>query len=177
MVSSPENLARLDQIRSQHLAQVRGSAAVSDNSPVVIWLGYGVHGNEPSAANAAVVLAHYLTASNNPEVQQWLQQAVILIQPSLNPDGHDRFALWANMHRGKMPVADPQHREHIEPWPNGRPNHYWFDLNRDWLPLEHPESRARIAQFYKWRPAVVGDFHEMGPNSTFFFSNAFWIIC
>lgn len=169
VVSSPENLARLDQIHSQHLAQVRGSAAVSDNSPVVIWLGYGVHGNEPSAANAAVVLAHYLTASNNPEVQQWLQQAVILIQPSLNPDGHDRFALWANMHRGKMPVADPQHREHIEPWPNGRPNHYWFDLNRDWLLLQHPESQARIAQFHKWQPNIVGDFHEMGTNSSYFF--------
>ncbi len=92
-----------------------------------------------------------------------------MIQPSLNPDGLERFATWANMHKGKSPVADPQSREHIEPWPNGRPNHYWFDLNRDWLPLEHPESRARIAQFYKWRPAVVGDFHEMGPNSTFFF--------
>lgn len=169
VVSSPENLARLDQIRSQHLAQVRGSATVSDNSPVVIWLGYGVHGNEPSAANAAVVLAHYLTASNNPEVQQWLQQAVILIQPSLNPDGHDRFALWANMHRGQTPVADPQHREHIEPWPNGRPNHYWFDLNRDWLLLQHPESQARIAQFHKWQPNIVGDFHEMGTNSSYFF--------
>lgn len=169
VVSSPDNLARLDEIRQQHLAQVRGSRAVTENSPVVIWLGYGVHGNEPSAANAALVLAHYLTASNNPEVQQWLQQAIILIQPSLNPDGHDRFALWANMHRGKTPVADPQHREHIEPWPNGRPNHYWFDLNRDWLLLQHPESQARIAQFHKWQPNIVGDFHEMGTNSSYFF--------
>lgn len=169
VVSSPDNLARLDEIRQQHLAQVRGSRAINENSPVVIWLGYGVHGNEPSAANAALVLAHYLTASNNPEIQQWLQQAVILIQPSLNPDGHDRFALWANMHRGKTPVADPQHREHIEPWPNGRPNHYWFDLNRDWLLLQHPESQARIAQFHKWQPNIVGDFHEMGTNSSYFF--------
>ena len=120
-------------------------------------------------ANAAVVLAHYLTASNNPEVQQWLQQAVILIQPSLNPDGHDRFALWANMHKGAAAVADPQHREHNEPWPNGRPNHYWFDLNRDWLLLQHPESRARIAQFQQWLPNVVGDYHEMGTNSSYFF--------
>jgi len=169
VISAPENLARLEQIRSQHLAQVRGSRAVSDDSPVIIWLGYGVHGNEPSAANAALVLAHYLAASNSPEVQQWLRQAVILIQPSMNPDGHDRFALWANMHRGKTPVADPQHREHIEPWPNGRPNHYWFDLNRDWLLLQHPESQARIAQFHKWQPNVVGDFHEMGTNSSYFF--------
>lgn len=169
VVSSPENLSRLDEIRQQHLAQVRGAAAVSSDSPVVIWLGYGVHGNEPSAANAALVLAHYLTASTNPEVQQWLQQAVILIQPSLNPDGHDRFALWANMHRGVTPVADPQHREHNEPWPNGRPNHYWFDLNRDWLLLQHPESQARITQFHRWQPNIVGDFHEMGTNSSYFF--------
>ncbi|WP_423188086.1 M14 family zinc carboxypeptidase [Alishewanella sp. d11] len=169
VVSSPDNLARLEEIRLQHVAQAQGNEPVSANSPVIIWLAYGVHGNEPSAANAAVVLAHYLAASNNPEVQQWLQQAVIFIQPSLNPDGHDRFALWANMHRGTNPVADPQHREHIEPWPNGRPNHYWFDLNRDWLLLQHPESRARIAQFHKWQPNIVGDFHEMGTNSSYFF--------
>lgn len=169
VVSSPENLARLDEIRQQHLAQVRGNRQVSDDSPVIIWLGYGVHGNEPSAANAALVLAYYLTASTNPEVQEWLQRAIILIQPSLNPDGHDRFAIWANMHRGQTPVADPQHREHIEPWPNGRPNHYWFDLNRDWLLLQHPESQARIAQFHKWQPNIVGDFHEMGTNSSYFF--------
>lgn len=168
VVSAPENLARLEQIREQHLAQINGQA-VSDESPVIIWLGYGVHGNEPSATHAAIALAHYLAASNNPEVQQWLKQAVILIQPSMNPDGHDRFAIWVNQHRGRQAVADPQHREHIEPWPNGRPNHYWFDLNRDWLLLQHPESQARIAQFHKWLPSVVGDFHEMGTNSTYFF--------
>ncbi|WP_333606975.1 M14 family zinc carboxypeptidase [Arsukibacterium sp.] len=169
VISSPENLQRLEQIRQQHLAQAKGEAPLADDAPVVIWLGYGVHGNEPSAANAALVLAHYLAAVDTHEVQQWLSQAVILIQPSLNPDGHDRFALWANMHRGAMPVADPQHREHIEPWPNGRPNHYWFDLNRDWLLLQHPESQARIAQFHHWLPNVLGDFHEMGTNSTYFF--------
>lgn len=168
IVSSEANLSRLEQIRQQNQAQSRGQA-LSDDAPVIVWLGYGVHGNEPSAAHAAVALAYYLTASQSTEVQQWLDEAVIIIQPSLNPDGHDRFSHWVNMHRGKTPVADPQHREHVEPWPNGRPNHYWFDLNRDWLLLQHPESQARIAQYHRWLPQVLGDFHEMGTNSTYFF--------
>lgn len=168
VISSKQNLQRLEQIRQQNQAQSQGQS-LADDAPVVIWLGYGVHGNEPSAAHAAVSLAYYLTASKSAEVERWLDEAVILIQPSLNPDGHDRFSHWVNMHRGATPVADPQHREHIEPWPNGRPNHYWFDLNRDWLLLQHPESQARIAQYYHWRPQVVGDFHEMGTNSSYFF--------
>ncbi|MDP4535635.1 M14 family zinc carboxypeptidase [Alkalimonas collagenimarina] len=168
VISSEANMQRLAQIRQQNLAQSQGQTLAED-APVVIWLGYGVHGNEPSAAHAAVSLAYHLTASNSAEVQRWLDEAVILIQPSLNPDGHDRFSHWVNMHRGATPVADPQHREHVEPWPNGRPNHYWFDLNRDWLLLQHPESQARIAQYYHWQPQVVGDFHEMGTNSSYFF--------
>ena len=169
IVSAPENLAKLEQIRQQHLAQLSAGTELSGDIPLVIWLGYGVHGNESSGPNAAVRVAHHLLTSQDPEVQDWLKNAVILIQPSLNPDGMERFATWANMHKGKTPVADPQSREHIEPWPNGRPNHYWFDLNRDWLPLQHPESQARIEQFYKWRPEVMGDYHEMGPNSSYFF--------
>ncbi|MBY0420121.1 MAG: peptidase M14, partial [Pararheinheimera sp.] len=163
IVSSPDNLKKLEQIRLQHLTQLSTGTELADDLPLIVWLGYGVHGNESSGPNASVQVAHHLLTSTDAEVQHWLKNTIILIQPSLNPDGLERFATWANMHKGKSPVADPQSREHIEPWPNGRPNHYWFDLNRDWLPLEHPESRARIAQFYKWRPAVLGDFHEMGP--------------
>lgn len=169
IVSSPANLAKLEQIRTNHLANLQQPSRSTSETPLVIWLGYGVHGNESSAPNAAVQVAHHLLTSQDEEVKNWLENTVILIQPSLNPDGHERFATWANMHKAKKPVADPQSREHIEPWPNGRSNHYWFDLNRDWLPLEHPESQARIAQLYKWRPVIVGDFHEMGPNSTYFF--------
>ncbi len=169
VISSEHNLQRLEHIRQQHLAAARRGAERSADAPVVIWLGYSVHGNEPSGANAALLLAQYLAAAQTEEVRHWLDNAVILLQPVLNPDGHDRFALWANMHKGTAPVADPQHREHHEPWPNGRPNHYWFDLNRDWLLLQHPESRARIAQYQQWLPNVVGDYHEMGTNSTYFF--------
>ncbi|MDP2714223.1 M14 family zinc carboxypeptidase [Rheinheimera sp.] len=169
VISSERNLQRLEHIRSQHLAAARAGKPRQADAPVIIWLGYSVHGNEPSGANAALLLAHYLAAADNAEVQQWLDNAVILLQPSLNPDGHDRFANWVNMHKGAAPVADPQHREHNEPWPNGRPNHYWFDLNRDWLLLQHPESRARIAQYQQWLPNVVADYHEMGTNSSYFF--------
>jgi len=169
VISSERNLQRLEHIRSQHVAAARAGKPRQADAPVIIWLGYSVHGNEPSGANAALLLAHYLAAADNAEVRQWLDNAVILLQPSLNPDGHDRFANWANMHKGTAPVADPQHREHNEPWPNGRPNHYWFDLNRDWLLLQHPESRARIAQYQQWLPNVVADYHEMGTNSSYFF--------
>lgn len=169
VISSERNLAQLEQIRQQHLAAARKGEARAAEAPVIIWLGYSVHGNEPSGANAALLVARYLAAADNTEVKQWLDNAVILLQPVLNPDGHDRFAQWANMHKGANAVADPQHREHNEPWPNGRPNHYWFDLNRDWLLLQHPESKARIAQYQQWLPNVVGDYHEMGTNSSYFF--------
>lgn len=169
IISSEQNLQRLEQIRQQHIAAARGGEERNSDAPVIIWLGYSVHGNEPSAANAAILLAQYLAAADNEEVRNWLEHAVILLQPTLNPDGHDRFALWANMYKGATAVADPQHREHNEQWPNGRSNHYWFDLNRDWLLLQHPESRARINQYQQWLPNVVGDFHEMGTNSSYFF--------
>lgn len=169
IIASEQNLAKLEQIRQQHLAVARGEAEFDSSLPLVIWLGYGVHGNESSGPNAALEVAYELVAAKTPETKQILENAIILLQPSLNPDGMDRFALWANMHQGTAPVADTQHREHVEPWPNGRPNHYWFDLNRDWLPLQHPESRGRIAQFQRWLPHVLADFHEMGPDSTYFF--------
>ncbi len=102
-------------------------------------------------------------------VADQLDQAVILLDPSLNPDGLGRFAHWANTNRGMVLNADPGHREHREPWPGGRTNHYWFDLNRDWLLLQHPESMNRMATWKAWQPNLVGDFHEMGSDSTFFF--------
>lgn len=137
--------------------------------PVIAWMGYSVHGNEASAASAAVQTAFYLAASEDETVKTWFDSMVIVMEPVLNPDGLDRFAHWVNMHRGQHPSSDPNDREHNEVWPNGRTNYYWFDLNRDWMPLVHPESRARMAQYYAWQPHVVTDFHEMGRNSTYFF--------
>src|SRR5690606_10462510 len=108
-------------------------------------------------------------AATGPEADAILNNVVVLLDPVLNPDGLNRFAHWVNSNRSKNINADPATREHSETWPGGRTNHYWFDLNRDWLPVQHPESQGRIRQFHKWKPNVVLDFHEMGTNSTFFF--------
>ncbi len=165
--SSAANQKNLSALRQTHLAALEGNKAA--NAPLVLWMGYSVHGNEPSGANAGLLVAYYLAAAQGEEVEKLLDEAVILLEPALNPDGLSRFAQWANMHKGLNLVSDPNHREHWEDWPSGRTNHYWFDLNRDWLLLTHPESRARIAKFHEWRPQVLTDFHEMGTNSTFFF--------
>ncbi|WP_029034145.1 M14 metallopeptidase family protein [Salinimicrobium terrae] len=170
-ITSPENYNNLENIRQEHLRLTEPSASISsfEEMPVIIQLGYNVHGNEPSSSEAAMLTAWYLTASEDPEVLEYLEKAVIFVEPVLNPDGRDRHTTWANMHRGFPPVADPLDREHNEAWPGGRVNHYWFDLNRDWLPLVHVESKARLDFYHKWYPNVVTDFHEMGTNSTYFF--------
>jgi hypothetical protein len=162
--ASPERLERIDEIRA-----ARRDASVTGEGPAVAWLGYSVHGNEASGASASLVTAWYLAASLDEEVLAWLDEMVIVMEPGLNPDGIDRFAHWVNMHKGRNPSADPADREHNEAWPNGRTNYYWFDLNRDWLPLVHPESQARKQQYHTWRPHVLTDHHEMGPNTTYFF--------
>lgn len=130
-----------------------------------IWLGFSIHGNEPSGANSSVLLAYYLLASQDPGIQQVLKDTIIIIEPTMNPDGLERHAAWVNSRRNSNVSADPFDTEHNEPWPGARTNHYWFDLNRDWLLLEHPESRARIAWYHRLQPHVFGDFHEMGANN------------
>lgn len=165
-VSDPKNLARLTEIQKAREAALNGDSA---DTPLIVWLGFSIHGNEPSGANAVPLLVYHLAAATGPRIERLLEETVILIDPAFNPDGLDRFAHWANTHRGSQLVADPNHREHTQPWPTGRSNHFWFDLNRDWLPIVHPESRGRITQFHRWRPHVIGDFHEMGTDRTFFF--------
>ncbi len=167
--TSEQNHSRIDDIQKAHMQAVTSGEKADPNDPLVIYMGYSVHGDEPSGSNASLLIAYYLAAGQGPEVDKLLAENVVLLDPSLNPDGLSRFAQWANMHRGKTLVADPEHREHVQDWPSGRTNHYWFDLNRDWLLLTHPESRARIKQFHQWRPHVLTDFHEMGANSTYFF--------
>ena len=165
--SSPENHKNIEQIRLQHLSnQTNGT---NNKVPLVIHLAYNVHGNEPSSSEAALLTAYYLTASQSEQTQQWLNNMIITLDPVINPDGRDRHTHWANMHKGTPPVADPNVREHNEIWPGGRFNHYWFDLNRDWLLGTFPETRNRINFFHKWRPYVQTDHHEMGTNSTFYF--------
>jgi hypothetical protein len=165
--TSPQNHSRLEDIRKAHLeGQLTGNTA---NVPLVIHLGYNVHGNEPSSSEAAMLTAYYIAAGESEEVKKWLNDMVILMDPVINPDGRDRHSHWANMHKASPPVADPFDREHTEIWPGGRFNHYWFDLNRDWFLGTFPETRNRIRFFHQWRPYVQTDHHEMGTNSTFYF--------
>ena len=165
--TSPQNHAKLEEIRIAHLAgQKNGN---TENIPLVIHLGYNVHGNEPSSSEAALLTAYYIVASQSDEANKWMNEMVILMDPVINPDGRDRHSHWANMHKAEPPVADPMDREHTEIWPGGRFNHYWFDLNRDWFLGTFPETRNRIQFFHHWRPYVQTDHHEMGTNATFYF--------
>ncbi len=169
--AKPENLNRLEGIRNDHLALTQNKLKKTEINlqPVIVWLGYNVHGNEASGGEAAILTAYYLAACKDPEVINWLENAVFLMEPVINPDGRDRFSNWVNMHKGEPMVSDPNDREHNEVWPKGRTNHYWFDLNRDWYLAVQNESRNRLAYYHKWLPNVVTDFHEMGTNSTHFF--------
>ncbi|RDK86134.1 UNVERIFIED_ORG: zinc carboxypeptidase [Idiomarina abyssalis] len=169
-VTSEDNHRNIDDVRERHLAAADPNRdADPDNTPVVMYMGYSIHGDESSGSNAAILFAYYLAAAEGEAVDELLNDSVILLDPAFNPDGLARFAQWANQHRSQNLVADPQHREHVQPFTRGRVNHYWFDMNRDWLLLQHPESRARIANFQKWKPNVLTDYHEMGTNSTYFF--------
>lgn len=171
-ITSPKNHANLENIKKAHLSlsnpQKSGSLDTR-NMPAVIWQGYSVHGNEASGANAALLLAYYLAAAEGEEIDKILKNTVILLDPVYNPDGLNRFATWVNMHKSKNLTIDPDSREFHEVWPGGRTNHYWFDLNRDWLLLQQPESQGRIAKFHEWKPNILTDHHEMGSNASFFF--------
>ena len=171
VVSSEENLGRLEEIRTEHLKSVNplSKERTDEELPLIINLAYNVHGNEPSSSEAALLSAYTLTASTNAEVANFLKHAVIFIDPTINPDGRDRHTYWANMYKGSPLVADPQDAEHNEYWPGGRTNHYWFDLNRDWVLAVNPESQGKLNWYHQWYPNVVTDFHEMGSQSTYFF--------
>lgn len=163
-ISSPENLSNIDEILAR-----RSDIAASSKDPLVVWLGYSVHGDEISGTNAAMVVAYHLAASQNKAVAEMLNDTIIVIEPSLNPDGMDRFVNWVTTHRGISENPDPNHIEHHQAWRTGRTNHFGFDLNRDWLLLSQKESQNRLPYFHQYQPNVLGDFHEMGANGSYFF--------
>lgn len=172
VITSPKNHAQIETIRKEHLklSDANQSSSLNlDNMPIVVWQGFSIHGNESSGSNAALLTAYYLAAAQGAAVEDLLEKVVIIFDPSFNPDGLNRFANWANMHKSKTMVADPQAREFNEVWPGGRFNHYWFDLNRDWLPAQHVESRSRLKVYHDWKPNILTDHHEQGSNATFFF--------
>lgn len=170
-ITSPANHANIDKIRSDHVGLTEsGSGSLNTaGMPIVVYQGFSIHGNEASGSNASLAAAYYLAAAQGSKIDDLLSNAVILFDPSFNPDGLQRFAYWANVHKSQNINPDPNDREYSEVWPGGRTNHYWFDMNRDWLPAQLPESRARIKSFHHWYPNILTDHHEMGTNATFFF--------
>lgn len=172
IITSKKNHANLEQIRLQHLQlsdPAKSASANIDNMPIVVYIGHSIHGNEASGANASLLSAYYLAAAQGKQIDDLLDNTIILFDPSFNPDGLQRFSTWANQHKSKNLVSDPNSREFNEVWPGGRFNHYWFDLNRDWLPAVHIESQNRLGWFHKWKPNILTDHHEQGSNATFFF--------
>jgi hypothetical protein len=176
--SSSQNLGRLEEIRQNQLrlADPRGlsptaRAALIAGQPAVVWLAYGVHGNEASSGEAALALAWTLAAGGD-EVAALLDQVVVLLDPAVNPDGHERYVSFVNQEMGGRGEAAPLAAEHDEPWPGGRTNHNLVDLNRDWAWATQPETRGRLAAYRAWEPLVYVDFHEMDPQSSYFFPPA-----
>jgi hypothetical protein len=176
-IGSPENIARLDAIRAASLAladprrtDAARAAAIIANQPVIVWLAYGVHGNEVGPPEAAMATArHLLAARGDPRVATMLRDAVVVLVPTQNPDGRDRFLASHEAARGLTPDSDPLSAERAEPWPAGRTNHYLFNLNRDWFAQTQPETRGHAKLMLGWRPQVVADAHEMGTDQSFFF--------
>jgi len=176
IISSPRNLARLDAIKAAtaRLADPRKATPeeaqrIAAEMPVVLWFGYNVHGNEAASSEAAMQVAYELSASQDERVRNWLDNAVVVMDPMQNPDGRDRYVAGYRQALGAYPRGDRFAAEHQERWPGGRPNHYLFDLNRDWAWLSQAETRQRIPRYLQWNPQVDVDFHEMGSESTYFF--------
>ena len=174
-IASSQNMANLDAIRTNNLRlanATRDKAAPNENAPAIVWLSYNVHGNETSSSEAAMLTAYELINPSNTKAQQWLQNTVVLIDPCLNPDGRDRYVNWYTTVIGQTINPEPIAREHREPWPGGRSNHYNFDLNRDWAWQTQKESQHRLKVYNTWLPQVHVDFHEQGVNEPYYFAPA-----
>lgn len=175
-VASPENLNRLEQIRQNNLrlAQLANDniPPMEEGAPALVWLSYNVHGNETSSSEAAMLTLYSLLDPANPGAKEWLKNTVVIIDPCINPDGRDRYVNWFNSVVGKNANPYRAAREHREPWPGGRTNHYNFDLNRDWAWQTQIESQQRIKMYNQWMPYVHVDFHEQGINNEYYFAPA-----
>ncbi|MFI5173974.1 MAG: M14 family metallopeptidase [Terriglobia bacterium] len=176
VISTPENLKRLDTIQKNVLSlsdprKTNPTAAevIIQKSPAVCWLSYNVHGNESSSAEAALAVIYRLSAANDSDTRFILENTVAIVDPLVNPDGHERYVNFYEQQVGRQPNADPNASEHSENWPGGRFNHYLFDLNRDWAWQTQRETQDRIRVYRQWNPQVHVDYHEMGAESTYYF--------
>lgn len=174
-VTSPGNLTRLEAIRQNNLrlaGMLPDKMAPDEKAPAIIWLSYNVHGNETSSSEAAMLTLYELVNPANTKTKEWLQHTVIIIDPCINPDGRDRYVNWFNSVVGMQPNPQPFTREHSEPWPGGRPNHYYFDLNRDWAWQTQVETQQRIVKYNQWLPQIHVDYHEQYYNNPYYFAPA-----
>mgnify|MGYP003315027000 FL=1 len=173
-ISSPENLTNLDKIKNK-ISELSDARNTSDREatqiiktlPAVAWMAYSIHGNETSGGDAALGLIYHLIANQDKDILNMLDEMIIIIDPLMNPDGRARFAKNLEQYRGTAPNYDDQSLLHTGDWPYGRTNHYYFDLNRDWFYLTQPETQGRVELINKWRPQILVDAHEMGPQDTF----------
>ena len=172
-VGTPENIARLEEIRTNNfrLAGMQ-SGAPSASNPAIVWLSYNVHGNESVSTEAAMQTIYDLVDPGNKQTKTWLQNTIVVIDPCLNPDGRERYVNFYNQTKNVIPDPLVFTREHLEPWPGGRSNHYYFDLNRDWAWQSQKETRHRMAIYNEWLPQVHVDFHEQGINDPYYFAPA-----
>ena len=167
-VSSQENIDNLENIRKNNLSQAGIQDGNSDAKTAIVWLSYNVHGNEASSTEAAMLTIYELVTNK----KEWLENTVVIIDPCINPDGRDRYVNWFNQVKSTPYNIEQDAKEHHEPWPGGRPNHYLFDLNRDWAWATQVESQQRIKIYNKWMPHIHVDFHEQGINSPYYFAPA-----
>lgn len=168
-IGSADHISSLTEVKKSQIEIVSGSKKPTTNDPVIIWLSYNVHGNEASGSEAFMKVLYDLAIDPN----NFLSGDVLyILDPCINPDGRDRYANWYNQMIGKNLNTDPNSREHKEPWPGGRTNHYGFDLNRDWLWKTQLESIQRMALYEQWLPHVHADFHEMGAEDSYYFPPA-----
>ncbi len=174
-IASKENFPNLENIRKNNLRLANAAPdkmAPSEDAPAIVWLSYNVHGNEPSSSEAAMLTLYELLNPANAATKEWLKNTVVILDPCINPDGRDRYVNWQNQVQGKTPNANPVSREHMEPWPGGRTNHYNFDLNRDWAWQTQVETQQRLIKYNQWLPQVHVDFHEQGYNAPYYFAPA-----
>lgn len=165
-ISSSTTIANLADKQAEHLASMSKDVP---NAPMVVWLSYNVHGNEASGCEAFMEFLYHVVS--NPTTY-FRDDLILLLDPCINPDGRDRYVNWYNQMLGRNPNADQNAREHREPWPGGRTNHYGYDLNRDWLWQTQKETVQRMKVYHAWMPHVHADFHEMGPESSYYFPPA-----
>lgn len=174
VISSEENLAKLEGIRTNNLRRARQTEGSPEAAldRAIVWLSFGVHGNEAGATESSMSVLYELAREDQPEVAKWLEGTIVLLDPAINPDGYERYTHWYRSVAPAINTPEPATLEHREPWPGGRVNHYHFDLNRDWAWQTQVESQQRMAVYQKWMPHIHVDYHEQYPDNPYYFAPA-----